>query len=137
MVCKSKTKLYENWCNMKRRCYNKKNKDYYNYGGRGIVVCDEWLNDFDVFYNWAYQNGYEDGLTLDRINSSGNYEPNNCRWATRKQQANNTRRNVLLTYNGKTQNMRQWADELGISYYNISKRHYRGWSDKECLFGRS
>lgn len=60
MACKSKTKVYENWANMKNRCYNKKNKDYYNYGGRGIVVCDEWLSNSDNFINWAYQNGYED-----------------------------------------------------------------------------
>ena len=134
---KYKTRLYKIWQGIKRRCYNKRFKHYKNYGDRGIVVCDEWKNDFMAFYNWSMSNGYKDNLTIDRINVNGNYEPNNCRWVTRKVQQNNTRRNVLITYNGKTQNMRQWADELGIKQNTICCRHRKGWSDKECLFGRS
>ncbi len=82
---KKGTKIYNTWKNMKSRCYNKNQKAYVNYGGRGIRVCDEWLNDFMNFYNWAINNGYDDTLTLDRIDVNGNYEPNNCRWATHEQ----------------------------------------------------
>ena len=133
---KYKSRIYHTYKHMKQRCYNKNCKDYKNYGRRGIKICDEWLNKFMAFYNWAYDNGYADTLTIDRIDVNGNYEPSNCRWATQKQQSNNKRNNVLLTYNGKTQNMAQWAEELDINGGTVRMRHYRGWSDKECLFGK-
>jgi hypothetical protein len=74
------TRLYHIWCSMKRRCYAKEHKEYSNYSGRGIKICDEWINDFDMFSKWAFVNGYADNLTIDRINNDGNYEPNNCQW---------------------------------------------------------
>lgn len=80
------------WQDIKKRCLNKNRKQYVDYGGRGITICDEWLNDFISFYNWALDNGYQDNLTIDRINNDGNYEPLNCRWTTRTVQARNTRR---------------------------------------------
>lgn len=133
---KCNTRLYRIYKCMKTRCYNKNRNDYKYYGGRGIVICDEWLNDFMAFYYWSINNGYDDTLTIDRIDVDGNYEPSNCRWATQKQQCNNYSRNILITYNGKTQNMRQWADELCIKQHTIACRHRKGWSDKECLFGK-
>ena len=115
-------RLYDIWQNMKDRCYNSHSERYRDYGGRGVVVCPEWLNGFEAFYNWAILNGYKDNLTLDRIDTNGNYEPSNCRWATYKEQANNTRRNILLTYNGKTQTIAQWADETKIKYATLYMR---------------
>lgn len=87
--------LYTVWKNMKQRCYTENNKSYENYGGRGIVVCDEWKHNFESFYNWAMENGYSAGLTIERRDNDGNYEPGNCRWATRIEQVRNTRRNVI------------------------------------------
>lgn len=87
----SNTRLYNIWCAMKQRCYYSKHKDYHNYGGRGIVVCDEWKNDFKSFYDWSVTHGYLDNLSIDRIDVNGNYEPKNCRWATSQEQRLNQR----------------------------------------------
>lgn len=118
------TRIYKTYNAMKERCYNEKCSSYYLYGKRGISICDEWLGEkgFVNFYNWATQNGYKDNLTIDRIDSNGNYEPLNCRWADYKTQSNNTRRNHYITHNGKTQTMAQWANELGISYQALNSR---------------
>ena len=87
-------RILTTWRNMKSRCYNPSNKSFKDYGGRGISICQEWLESFDSFYNWAIENGYKDDLTIDRINVNGNYEPSNCRWATRLEQNNNTRKTL-------------------------------------------
>lgn len=117
-----KTRLYNTWANMKKRCYNKNDKRYKNYGGRGIIMCDEWQNDFMSFYNWAINNGYKENLTIDRIDVNGNYEPNNCRWATIKIQANNTTTNHYITYNNETHTIAEWADILNINYAKLHAR---------------
>jgi len=109
----SDTRSYKAWVGMKKRCNNKKGRNYKDYGGRGIKVCDRWLNSFDNFY--ADMGESPPNMSLDRIDNNGNYEPSNCRWATQRKQMNNTRRNVRLTYNGITLNMVEWARRLGIS----------------------
>lgn len=133
---KSGTRLYRIWQNMKQRCYNSSNKDYKDYGVRGIKICDEWLNDFQSFYDWSMNNNYNNALTIDRIDVNGNYEPDNCCWSTRKQQTENRRNNIYLTYHGKTQTISQWAKDLGVSYVKLYKRHYRGYTDSECIVGK-
>ena len=107
---------------MKARCYNSNQWNYQYYGGRGIKVCDEWKNNYNSFYNWALENGYQDNLSIDRIDTNGNYEPSNCRWVTDKEQKNNTRRNHYITYKGKTQSMSKWAEEINISYTTLRSR---------------
>ena len=118
----SNTKIGYTWRGMKSRCYNPKNENYKNYGGRGIKVCDEWLNDFMNFYNWSINNGYKEDLSIDRINSDGNYEPNNCRWITWKEQTRNTRRNRMITYNNEAHCLAEWAEILGIDYCKLKNK---------------
>lgn len=129
----SKERLYNIWYGMIDRCTHCNCDRYADYGGRGITVCAEWLHDFQAFYDWSMANGYKDNLTIDRIDVNGNYEPSNCRWATYKEQANNTRKNHLITYNGKTQTMTQWAETLKINYGTLSSRIRRGWSVKKAF----
>lgn len=122
--------------NMKDRCYNKNHRYFNDYGGRGIKVCDEWLNKdngFKNFYEWALNNGYCDGMTLDRINVNGNYEPNNCRWVDWTRQANNRRNNVFLTYNGLTGTICDWARFLKVPKYDLYNRRYRGMNDSQII----
>lgn len=118
---------------MKRRCYNKNDKDYKNYGARGITIHQEWLNSSISFYSWALNNGYLNNLTIDRINNNGNYSPNNCRWVTTKEQANNTRFNKLITIDGVTKTASQWADENGLDYHTIHERIKMGWDNNELI----
>ena len=125
----SHTRLYRLWGGIKSRCYSKNSSYYKFYGGRGIKICDEWLgkNGFQNFYNWAISNGYNENAkygecTIDRIDVNGNYEPNNCRWITNKEQQINKTNNHFLTYNGKTFTISQWAEKLKIN--NSSLTHF-------------
>ena len=112
------TKLYRAYTNMMTRCYNPNYKYFHAYGGRGISVCDEWRGNggYERFSTWAKQNGYDPMLTLDRADVNGNYTPQNCRWATMKQQQNNRTNNATYEYNGEVKTMAEWAETLGVSY---------------------
>lgn len=112
--------LYRMWQGMLDRCRNPKNFAYFNYGGRGIKVCDRWLN-MSNFLDDMYDS-YVKGLELDRINVNGNYEPNNCRWVTRKVNMNNTRVNRLIEYKGVTKTLSEWSDHLNIPYKTLIQR---------------
>lgn len=129
----STTRLYNVWSCMKKRCYNKTFEAYKDYGGRGIIVCEEWL-DFANFEKWARATHYSEGLTIERIDVNGNYCPENCKWATRKQQANNRRSCLLYTYNGETHNLMEWCNLLDLDYKNIHNRLYKlKWSFEKAV----
>ena len=135
---KSDTRLYSVWLSMKNRCYRENIKGYENYGGRGIRVCDEWLQ-FKPFMEWAYANGYDENAprgqcTLDRIDVNGNYEPSNCRWVSVSVQANNRRNNRLIEFDGQIRTSKQWSEITGISRANIENRiDNLGWSIEKAL----
>lgn len=124
------TRLFSVYNTMKERCYNPSNHKYYRYGARGIKVCDEWLCNPKSFFDWAQNNGYKEGLTIDRINNDGDYCPNNCRWSNAITQGNNKSNNVKYEYNGTTKTIREWADSLGISYAAVKSRIARGTFDQ-------
>ena len=106
-----------------------------NYYDRGVRVCEEWLGEDGInnFVKWANENGYSDELTLDRIDVNGNYEPSNCRWATYREQANNTRVNKRITYNGETKTVADWSRELGMNYGTLQSRLRNGWTVEEAF----
>lgn len=117
----SKTRIYKTWIHIKERCINPKKTGFEYYGGRGIEICQEWLN-FENFYEWSIKNGYANNLTIDRINVNGNYEPSNCRWATQKEQANNKRNNHFITYNNETHTIAEWAEILNMKASTLHSR---------------
>lgn len=126
-------RLYRIFYGMHTRCENPNDAWYHRYGGRGIKVCKEW-NDYQTFKTWALQNGYSSNLTIDRINNDGNYTPENCRWSTPKEQAENkTQTGHMLTHNNITQNVSQWAVQTGIARNTINKRLKLGWTIEEAL----
>ena len=128
------TRLYTLYSSMKMRCSDKNKgrnrKDYYD---KGIRVCDEWKNSFLEFYIWAITNGYNDTLSIDRIDSNGNYEPSNCRWIPLPEQQRNKSNNRLYTYNEKTQTLAEWGREYNISYDRLFKRLKKGWTFADAL----
>ena len=126
------TRLYQIWKSMRERCNTKTASNYSRYGGIGISICDEW-NDFAVFKDWALSNGYKDNLSIDRINVYGNYEPDNCRWATVKQQGNNKRNSIRYLFNGKNLTLSEWSDIVKIPMKTLWARLKRGWSIEKTL----
>jgi hypothetical protein len=133
----SHSRLYRIFWGMKNRCYNPKRKDFKDYGGRGITICDDWLNMEEVpntwhstkgwlaFKTWALTHGYNDEMTIDRIDVNKGYSPENCRWVTMKVQSNNARSNRLITYKNKTQTLMMWCEELGLQYERVWFRLYK------------
>lgn len=116
---------------MKLRCFDETNKSFKDYGGRGITVCKEWMESFDNFYSWSISNGYNDKLTIDRINNDCNYEPSNCRWATYEEQANNTRKNRLVEYKGEKMSVSMFARSIGQKPRNVNYLIHRGYSTEQ------
>ncbi len=129
---KSKTRLYRIWCAMKSRCTNKNYTSYCHYGGRGIQICEGWKN-FENFEEWANNNGYEDNLSIERIDVDGNYEPNNCKWITIGEQANNTTHSRYITYLGERKTVRDWAKDVGLEYSCLFYRLDNGWDIQKAL----
>lgn len=120
------TRLYGVWSAMKRRCLNPNVDRYKSYGGRGITICDEWINDFQAFCDWAIANGYRDGLSIDRIDNDGDYCPENCRWITMAEQAGNKSSTILVEINGESKTLVEWSHITGILYGTLYRRYLRG-----------
>lgn len=128
-LIKGKTYYKKPWYNSYRcmlsRCYREKDPSYKYYGARGIIVCDEW-HDIERFEKWVEENPFFVGATIDRIDTNGNYEPRNCRWATMFEQCKTRRNSVLIEYHGETHNITEWAKITGLNRSTISNRYYRG-----------
>lgn len=124
---KTNTRLYQVWCGIKQRCLNPNNNRYYIYGAEGKVMCDEWLHNFQAFYDWSMENGFDENAprgqcTIERIDGTKGYSPDNCKWATAKEQANNRRSNHFVTYKGETYTITELAKKLGVSRTTIRRR---------------
>lgn len=127
---KKDERTHRSWSAMKERCQDVRHSHYNKYGGRGIVICQRW----ESYENFVEDMGIRpDGMSLDRIDVNGNYEPGNCRWATAKEQNRNKTNGVVLTHNNKSQSVTEWAEELGISRMLIYDRLLHGWSAERAL----
>lgn len=127
-------KLTSVYYDMLKRCHDPKNKGYEKYGAKGIYVCEEWRNDCSSFYKWAKDNGYKEGLTIDRIDNNKGYSPDNCRWTTWKVQTVNRRCTRWILFKGQKKTLKEWSETLNISYQVLADRIYRyGWSIEKAL----
>ncbi|MFB5758921.1 hypothetical protein [Paenibacillus medicaginis] len=134
------SRLYKTFIDMKSRCLNSIHKSFHNYGGRGVKVCNEWLDHnhgFNNFYNWAIRNGYEDNLSIDRIDVNGNYEPSNCRWVTMQIQQNNKRNSRYICINDVMKTASQWEKEFGLTVGCVTRRLKKGWKEDDLLIPTS
>lgn len=126
--------LYDVWIKIKSRCLKNTDKDYIDYGGRGIKVYPDWEDDFKSFYDWAIQNGWQSGLEIDRKNNNGDYDPENCRFVTHSVNMRNTRRNNNITFRGETKCLAEWSEILGIKRYTLFGRIFNyGWSIEDAF----
>lgn len=128
----TKTRLFKIWSSMHERCEREKHVHFKDYGGRGIVVCDEW-SEYIPFAIWARENGYTDELSIDRIDVNGDYTPLNCRWVTAKEQQNNKRTNRIVNYRGVSYTLTQIAEMFGIKKTTLKERLNSGWSIEDAL----
>lgn len=127
------TRIYRIWYDMRRRCSYDKSINWHLYGGRGIGVCGEWEASFEAFRDWALANGYDDSLTLDRIDNDGDYCPDNCRWATKDEQNANKRTCVYVTIDGVTKTVTEWCKETGVNRMVAYKRIKNGWEPQRAV----
>lgn len=131
----SHKKLYAVWKSMRQRCSNPNNKDFHNYGGRGISVCEEW-SDFKPFFDWASNSGYREGVTIERVDVNGGYAPHNCTWVVNELQALNTRKIRTFTYLGKSMTIRELSELAGVNIHTMKNRLTTyGWSVEEAVAG--
>lgn len=126
------TRLYRIWSNMIQRCSNPNNDNYHRYGENGITVCQEWRN-YKTFSQWAFENGYSDKLSIDRIENDKGYCPENCRWVTPQEQTDNRNCTRHISYDGKTKTLKRWSEETGIPYNTLQWRIQKGWSSEKAL----
>jgi translation initiation factor 1 (eIF-1/SUI1) len=126
-------RLYRIWTDMCRRCLKASRHEYKNYGGLGISVCQDWIDSFKAFSEWALKNGYSDELTIDRINPYGNYEPSNCRWITIQDQQRNRKNHVIIIVEGIAKKAWEWEEITGISAEVIRQRIASGWNPKRAV----
>ncbi len=132
-LCNTFKKLHWVWTAMKQRCNNSSNKDYPNYGGRGVAICDAWYS-FENFHEWALSSGYAKGMTIERINVNGHYEPSNCTWIVNEQQADNRQRSRRFEYRGRQYTVRELSNLCQINYLTLRARLVRyGWSVERAL----
>lgn len=133
----SGTRIYEIWQGIKSRCYNIHDTRYHRYGGRGIIVCEEWKDNFENFFEWANENGYSDNLTIERIDNDKNYEPNNCRWANLKEQANNRSTNIKITIGNSERTLTEWCEIFNVDFKSAAARYKRnGFISIDDLFNK-
>lgn len=130
-----RSRLYKIWCEMKARCLTPGNTSFKRYGERGIKICKEWANDYLCFKAWAMENGYNENLSIDRVNNDGDYTPDNCRWATPKIQANNRRSTRIITHDGVTDSLLGHCERLQLNYNSVKTRLARGWTFEEAITG--
>ena len=128
-----RTRLYKEWADIKKRCYNSKHVAYPRYGGKGVRMCAAWKDDFVAFRDWALSNGYREDLTIDRIDFRGNYCPENCRWIPSAKQAQNTSRNRRIEYRGHVECLGEWARIVGISRGTLQTRLNHGWTVEDAF----
>ena len=133
----TKHPLYRIWQRIKSSTTNPNHQDYEWYGGKGVRVCEEWFNDFSKFYEWSVANGYQSGLTIDRIEVNGDYEPSNCRWVPFQTQTLNRTDNIYLTHNGTTRTIKEWSQITGIKPSTLYARHHKGWPPDKILSTQS
>lgn len=131
----SGSREYNIWTGIIKRCYNQKCPAYPRYGGRGIAMCDRWRNDYAMFLADMGRTPFP-GAEIDRIDNDGDYEPGNCRWATRKEQSNNKSTMVYFEYDGRRQKVAEWAKELGVPVKTFRLRVWKGWTPEEVMRGR-
>lgn len=129
----SKTRLYSVWAQMIKRCHNEKYFQYYLYGGRDIKVHPQWKEDFKSFYEWSMENGYEEHLTIDRIEVNDNYNPSNCRWVTMKTQQNNRRNNIVVEINGELMTIAELSEKTNINSKVLYARYGKGWRGEKLI----